>query len=246
MGETKTHHFYDFGISGRVHTFQKQLILSLETPGHLNKSRIIFGLFLCFITIVLENQRFYYSRKGGRLNSDEDPSNTILKILDMRSISPRKHGMDILSFCYPRNQKQINKWSNICFLFTSREFPSTPQNRLPPLYKACISLPSFCDFSHLSLSSPSWAMALICWASFIWLSRLHSHTFVLWASTAMVHLHDEAICTCPPQTSATPLTGFEKRPIKAESPKLLMFSEPLDVMATSYTLLNTCMLQAKS
>ena len=39
MGEPKTPHFYDFGISGRVPEPQNQLFLSLETPGHLKKSR---------------------------------------------------------------------------------------------------------------------------------------------------------------------------------------------------------------
>ena len=39
MGEPETPHFYDFGICGRVQTPQHQLFLSLQTPGHLNKTR---------------------------------------------------------------------------------------------------------------------------------------------------------------------------------------------------------------
>ena len=38
MGEPKTPHFYNFGISERVPGSQNQYYLSLETPGHLNKS----------------------------------------------------------------------------------------------------------------------------------------------------------------------------------------------------------------
>ncbi len=37
MGEPKNPHFYDAGISGRVPEPQNQLLLSLETPGYLNK-----------------------------------------------------------------------------------------------------------------------------------------------------------------------------------------------------------------
>ena len=39
MGEPETLDFYDFGSFERVPKPQKQLSLSLETPGHLNKSR---------------------------------------------------------------------------------------------------------------------------------------------------------------------------------------------------------------
>ena len=39
MGEPKNHHFYDFGIWGRVQTPQNQLLSSLETPGYLKFRR---------------------------------------------------------------------------------------------------------------------------------------------------------------------------------------------------------------
>ena len=45
MGEHKNHHFYDFEP-------QNQLFLSLETPGHLNKSSKIPGTFLKYIIFV--------------------------------------------------------------------------------------------------------------------------------------------------------------------------------------------------
>ena len=41
MGETKTPHFYDFGIFEPVTKPQNQLFLSLETPGHLKQFRQI-------------------------------------------------------------------------------------------------------------------------------------------------------------------------------------------------------------
>ena len=37
MGETKTPHVYDLGISGRVPGFQNQWFLCLEAPGHLKE-----------------------------------------------------------------------------------------------------------------------------------------------------------------------------------------------------------------
>ena len=37
MGETKTPHFYDFGIFETVAKPQNQLFVSLETPGHLKQ-----------------------------------------------------------------------------------------------------------------------------------------------------------------------------------------------------------------
>ena len=40
MGEPETHHFYDFGISGRVPGSQNQLFLFVETPGHLKEGSI--------------------------------------------------------------------------------------------------------------------------------------------------------------------------------------------------------------
>ena len=41
MGETETPHFYDIGIWGRVPEPQKQLCLSLETPGyHKNQTHL--------------------------------------------------------------------------------------------------------------------------------------------------------------------------------------------------------------
>ena len=39
MGETKNPNFFDFGIYGSVPEPQNQLFLTLETPGHLDKSR---------------------------------------------------------------------------------------------------------------------------------------------------------------------------------------------------------------
>ena len=39
MGEPKTSHFHDFGISGRVPELQNQYYLFVETPGYLKESK---------------------------------------------------------------------------------------------------------------------------------------------------------------------------------------------------------------
>ena len=41
MGDSKNHHFYDFGISRRVPEPRNQLFLYFETAGYLKKSRNI-------------------------------------------------------------------------------------------------------------------------------------------------------------------------------------------------------------
>ena len=94
MGETQTPHFFAFGIFGRVPEPQNQYDLSLEKPGHLNKSKkpqIIFENYylytfqnFAFRTILLFWQRRAPTNPG-------DPCNTILKILDMRPISINKN-----------------------------------------------------------------------------------------------------------------------------------------------------------
>ena len=52
MGETKTPHFYDFGIFEPVTEPQNQLFLSLETPGHLQKIKTQSQNILKHITYV--------------------------------------------------------------------------------------------------------------------------------------------------------------------------------------------------
>ena len=68
MGETKTPHFYDFGILGRVPGSQNQLF-SFEAPGHRNKIKQIPGTFLKHINLininVLAIRIFDNFRKGG-------------------------------------------------------------------------------------------------------------------------------------------------------------------------------------
>ena len=77
MGETKSPHFYDFGISGRVTGSQSQIFLSLETPGHLKQIQkktlghsqtiVIFIIIISIIKInMLENQDFVNIGKDGR------------------------------------------------------------------------------------------------------------------------------------------------------------------------------------
>ena len=96
-GRTKNPHFYDLEIFGPVPEPQKQLCFSLETPGY--KSREIpkhFEKHISFINLeiseILVVDIFW---KGGHRTKNDDPSNQILNILDMGSISSRKHEMVI-------------------------------------------------------------------------------------------------------------------------------------------------------
>ena len=94
MGEPRNLHFYDFGIFGRVPEPQHQLILSLETPVYLNKSKKIQNDYFskhhkfgspCFVNF----------RKDGRRQFPTNPFSKILKTLDMGSITIKTHEMDI-------------------------------------------------------------------------------------------------------------------------------------------------------
>ena len=91
MGETETPHFYDIGIFGGVPEPQKQLSLSLETPGYLdNIKKIPWNMFEHIVLINLkisEIQNCTNFRTKRAPTNDEDPSNKFLKILDMGSIS---------------------------------------------------------------------------------------------------------------------------------------------------------------
>ena len=68
MGDTETPHFYDFGISVRVHEPQNHLCSSLETPGYLKKprkSKIIFKHIILTNLKMLEVGNFENVGKGG-------------------------------------------------------------------------------------------------------------------------------------------------------------------------------------
>ena len=96
MGETQNLHFYDFGIFESVTKPQKQLFLSLGTPGQLKKIKKHFQIFgFCFLQIskswVSMFCQFWKRRAPG---NDEDPFK-IAKILNMRLISIRRHEMEI-------------------------------------------------------------------------------------------------------------------------------------------------------
>ncbi len=107
MGEPNNPHFYDFWIFGHVPKPQNQLFLSLETPGYLNKTKKnhwnIFQTYYLYKSQNFENPQFWHSSKRRTAKHDEDltpknnedPFNKILRILDMRSISSRKHEMEI-------------------------------------------------------------------------------------------------------------------------------------------------------
>ena len=89
MGETKTPHFYDLGISD-VSPGPKTNYL---TPWHLKKTRKSRGRFQK--VLVLKITKFWNSfvwqfsqRRAPR--NPEDPSNNSLKILEMESTSSKK------------------------------------------------------------------------------------------------------------------------------------------------------------
>ena len=95
MGEPKTPHFFDFGMSGRVPKPNKQLFLSLETPGYLKEikkqSQIILQSYYCYTFHFF----WQFSKRRAPANP-ADPSKEILKILEAGSISSEKHEIGIL------------------------------------------------------------------------------------------------------------------------------------------------------
>ena len=92
MGQSQHPQFYDWWAFGHVHEHQHQLFLSLETPGHLTNPRNSTRFLINFKTF--EIHTFENVRKGGHHKSRRS-SDKILKILDMRSMSSKKHEMDI-------------------------------------------------------------------------------------------------------------------------------------------------------
>ena len=70
MGEPSHPHFYDLGIFERVPGSQNQLVLSLETPGDLTKSRQFPGTIL----------KYYFDISKRRTpEKGEDPLNASWK-----------------------------------------------------------------------------------------------------------------------------------------------------------------------
>ena len=69
MGETKTHHFYDFWIFEPVTKPQNQYYLSLQTPGHLKKImgnlQHFRGIYVFINLWILKLQHFNMFRKVG-------------------------------------------------------------------------------------------------------------------------------------------------------------------------------------
>ena len=96
MGDTETHHFYDFGISGRVHDSQNQLfIFGDPRPPQISQERTPKRFFenVTLINLeVLETDVSTFCKRWAE-NTD-DPSKILLQILDMGLRSPRKHEME--------------------------------------------------------------------------------------------------------------------------------------------------------
>ena len=108
MGETETAHFYDFWISGRVPGSQTNYFLSLEKPGYLKSSKKIPNRFWKYYAGKSQKIRHPYClqilEKTDTENPD-DPSNTFLEILDMGSLSSRKHETEFGKSLKPWNQE---------------------------------------------------------------------------------------------------------------------------------------------
>ena len=97
MGEPQNLHFYDLGIFGRVPEPQHHLFLSLETPGYLKQiQKKPLGVFInmFYKSHFVEFEELEILEKSDTENPD-DPSNNILKVLDMRSIFIKRHEMEI-------------------------------------------------------------------------------------------------------------------------------------------------------
>ena len=86
MGESQTQYFYDFGILGRVPEPQNQLLLSLETP-KIKQNPGHFKQYYFYKSQNFGNLKQYKLSKRWAPKNPDDPSNKILKILDMRSIA---------------------------------------------------------------------------------------------------------------------------------------------------------------
>ena len=96
MGKTQTPHFYDFGIWGRATAPKTNYFYSGDirilnqnresSPGHLEN----------IICKTLKTSEIPPLKKRNRRapTNPEDPSNTILEIFDLKSISVKKHEMD--------------------------------------------------------------------------------------------------------------------------------------------------------
>ena len=99
MGEPQTPHFYDFGILGRVAEPQIQYDLFLKTQDTFKKSKKAPKLFLENIiwgnVNVLGSPNLGCCWKRRTSGNPDDPFNKLLKILEMGSISFRKHEIGI-------------------------------------------------------------------------------------------------------------------------------------------------------
>ena len=84
MGETKTHHVYDFGISEPVIKPQNQLFLFLETPGHLKQTKRIPDIFKSYYVYT---SRHFETPKLKSEILEFSKLHFCLEILDMGPIS---------------------------------------------------------------------------------------------------------------------------------------------------------------
>ena len=77
MGEPENHHFYDFGVLGRVPEPQNHLVLSFETPGYLNKIKKILGTFYVFVNLEVSE-----IRNSDNVRKDVRRNSTVILLID--------------------------------------------------------------------------------------------------------------------------------------------------------------------
>ena len=96
MGEPKTPHFHDFGIFG---ISRRVPIISIfgdtKIPGQIKKRPGVFFEHIMFTSFKKLNPQVCQVWKRRAPKNDEGPSNNILKVLDMGSISIKKHEIEI-------------------------------------------------------------------------------------------------------------------------------------------------------
>ena len=100
MGEREPSHFHDFGTFERVLSSQSQCYLFLETP---KQPRQILRVHFLWISKFWNSSILSISEKTGTENP-VDASHKILKNLDMRSISFKKHEMGTFEFSIQLNE----------------------------------------------------------------------------------------------------------------------------------------------
>ena len=98
MGETETPHFHDFGTFEGVPDSPNQLFFifgDTKIPETIEKVPNTFSRNIMCITLKVWASTILFFLESWAPPNDEYPSNKILKILEVRSISIEEHEMEI-------------------------------------------------------------------------------------------------------------------------------------------------------